>query len=246
MRRFAYIVFGCMVTAMGLLFLKHTHAVTGGTAGLSLNLTYLTGVSFTSLFLAINIPFFLFSALTMGRSFTLSSIGSVLILTLFTGFDTLLPAFEPSNLTGAIMGGMGIGLGVSILFANNSSLGGANILAFYLRRKYNWDPGLVNFLFDGMVVLISLSAVGLTKAVYSIGSIALASLIISYFKSKINSEPAKSVRTYSIPEMAAPGGALTAGELRAMEDPSHAEQVPPADLPEGSPAVYGSGSEGLR
>ncbi|AEI44844.1 YitT family protein [Paenibacillus mucilaginosus] len=245
MRKFANIVFGCMVTAIGLLFLKHTHAVTGGTAGLSLSLSYLMNLPFTALFLAINIPFFLFSALTMGRSFTVYSVGSVLILTLFTGLDSLLPAFEPSNLVGAVLGGMGIGLGVSILFANNSSLGGANILAFYLRRKYGWDPGLVNFAFDGMVVLISLSAVGVTKALYSIGSIALASLIISYFKSKINSEPVKEIKTYAIPGKEHSGG-VTLAELQAADDELQPEQAPLAEVPAGSPALYTDGSEGLR
>lgn len=94
MRKCMCILLGCMLTAIGLIVLKHTHAVTGGTAGLALSLSYVLHFPFVTAFLALNIPFFLFSAMTMGWRFTLYSIGSVITLTLMTTLvDHMLPPF---------------------------------------------------------------------------------------------------------------------------------------------------------
>ncbi|MBD0384021.1 YitT family protein [Paenibacillus sedimenti] len=192
MRKCMFILLGCMLTAIGLIVLKHTHAVTGGTAGLALSLSYLFHFPFVAAFLALNIPFFLFSAMTMGWRFTLYSIGSVITLTLMTALmEHMLPPFVPSDLIAAVLGGISIGFGVSLLFMNGSSLGGAHILALYLQRKLNWDPGKVNFAIDCLVVLISLSTAGLLKGMYSILSIAITSIIMSYWKNKIKTRNTK-------------------------------------------------------
>ncbi|WP_374701217.1 YitT family protein [Thalassobacillus sp. C254] len=79
---------------------------------------------------------------------------------------------------------MSIGLGISILFINGASLGGANILALFLHKKFNWNPGKVNFLFDFFVVLTGMYAIGLVSGFASVLSIIVTSCIISYFKTK--------------------------------------------------------------
>ena len=81
----------------------------------------------------------------MGWKFTVTTIGSVSLLSLLTSLDHLLPAFTLPSLMGAVTGGLIAGLGLSILFMNGASLGGANILALFAQRKFGWDPGKVNF-----------------------------------------------------------------------------------------------------
>ncbi|TSB45050.1 YitT family protein [Alkalicoccobacillus porphyridii] len=182
MRKWIHIWLGCFVVACGVLILKHSDLVTGGTAGLSLGLSYLTQLPFALLFFVINIPFYIFSVIRMGLSFTVTTILSVSLLSVLTAADVWLPSFVISYWSGALIGGVLIGLGLSLLFRNQASLGGSNILALFLQKRYGFDPGKTNFLFDLMVVLTSVYTIGIVKGFFSIVSIAVTSRIISYFK----------------------------------------------------------------
>lgn len=195
MRKLLWITLSCFLTACGLLLLKHSHAVTGGTAGLALNLSYLLRAPFFALFFAINLPFYVFSFLRMGTRFTLYTLFSVTLLSLFTGLDVFLPAFAMPILPGAVVGGALAGLGLTLLFLNGSSLGGSTILALFLQKRFKLDPGKVNFTFDFLVVVTSLGSIGWINGAYSVLSIAITSLIISYFKTRIAEKTAKKTGT---------------------------------------------------
>lgn len=73
------------------------------------------------------------------------------------------------------------------MFYHQASLGGANILALFLQKRYGWNPGTVHFLFDLAVVLAGIFSVGLLIGGCSLVSIAVTGLIVSYFKNKIKS-----------------------------------------------------------
>ncbi|MCY8797509.1 YitT family protein [Bacillus inaquosorum] len=187
MKRILLILTACLMTSAGVLTLRHSHVLTGGTAGLSLSLTYLFHSSFAIIFFLINIPFYIFSLIRMGITFTLSTVFAVTALTLFTSADHWLPPVSFSPLAGAICGGALIGFGLSLMFYHQASLGGANILALFMQKRYGWNPGTVNFLFDFAVVLAGIFSVGLLKELCSLVSIAVTGLIVSFFRNKIKS-----------------------------------------------------------
>lgn len=133
-------------------------------------------------FFIINIPFYLFSISRMGLSFTVTTILSVTILTLMTSMNAFLPDFSIPYWLGALGGGIVIGMGLSLLFRHQASLGGSNILALFLQKRFGFDPGKTNFLFDCVVVASSLYAIGWIKGFFSVLSIAVTSKVISYYK----------------------------------------------------------------
>lgn len=185
-QQWLHIALACVVTATGLIVLKHAHIVTGGTAGLSLSLSYLFHMQFHYMFILLNIPFLLFSYFKLGRSFTLRTIIAISLLSAMTSIDNLLPAFVILPIIGSIVGGILIGVGISALFKNGASFGGSTILALFMQKKYQLDPGKTNFAFDFLVVLTSFSAISLSKGLVSIVSIAVTSSLISFFKSRQN------------------------------------------------------------
>lgn len=189
LQKWIQIAIGCFITAGGLLLLKHSEIVTGGTAGLSLSLSPLLGTSFHLLFVLLNLPFFLFSYFYMGKSFTFKTIFAIAILTAITSIDTYLPHFVVPPIIGSIAGGALIGAGISTLFRNGASLGGATLLAVYLHKKHDINPGKTNFLFDFVVILTSLAAYSIASGLLSILSIAVTSVVISLFKRKIKPIP---------------------------------------------------------
>ncbi|MFC0560621.1 YitT family protein [Halalkalibacter alkalisediminis] len=185
MNKFMNLVFGCFLTSIGVILLGHAEIVTGGTAGLALSFSLVLNLPFYLLFFLINIPFYIFSVLRMGWSFTISTILSVSMLSFMTFLGSWLPELTLNPIAAGLIGSMVIGFGLSTLFLNGSSLGGANILALYFQKKFNWDPGKVNFIFDFLVVLSGFYYLGLLNGLYSIVSIAIYSSIISYFKNQI-------------------------------------------------------------
>jgi len=104
MKRISLILLGCLMVSIGVIILKHSNLVTGGTAGLSLSATYLFNLPFSVVFFLINIPFYIFSFIRMGWNFTLSTICSVAILSALTSIDAFLPAFTFPMLLGAVLG----------------------------------------------------------------------------------------------------------------------------------------------
>ncbi|MCZ0756634.1 YitT family protein [Anoxybacillus sp. J5B_2022] len=186
MKRSFYIVLGCFLTSVGTSILHHSHVLTGGTAGLSLIMSYLSNLPFGVVFFLINIPFYVLSVRNMGWNFTLSTILSVTLLSAMTvGMDWILPSFSIPMSIGAVTGGVIIGFGLSTLFMNRASLGGFNILALILQKRRNWNPGIINFILDFVVVSLGFYSIGFWQGLLSILSIAITSSIISYFKNKI-------------------------------------------------------------
>ncbi len=186
MKRILLILTACLMTSAGVLTLRHSHVLTGGTAGLSLSLTYLFHSSFAIIFFLINIPFYIFSLIRMGITFTLSTVFAVTALTLFTGADHWSPPVSFSPLAGAICGGALI----------DSACHSCFIIRHPRRRQYSrfiyaktvrMESRTVNFLFDFAVVLAGIFSVGLLKGLCSLVSIAVTGLIVSFFRNKIKS-----------------------------------------------------------
>nr|WP_281252417.1 YitT family protein [Sporomusa malonica] len=178
---------GCIIVTGGVIFLSHSHLVTGGTTGIALGVSYLLNVPFSVALMVVSIPFYLLSIFRMGWNFTLSTFFAVLTLSLFTEANRGIPDFIIPGYVGAILGGGLLGLGLSLLFWNGSSLGGVNVLALYLQKRFGWDPGKVTFGVDSIIVISYFYSVGLEKGLYSILSVIITSSIISYFKGKIAS-----------------------------------------------------------
>lgn len=159
--------------------------MTGGTTGIALWVSYLFQVPFSLALMLVSIPFYLLSIFRMGWSFTLSTFFAVLTLSCFSEVNHWLPAFTLPGYLGAVVGGGLLGLGLSFLFWNGSSLGGVNVLALFLQKRFGLDPGKVTLWADSLIVLSCFYSVGMENGIYSILSVVITSAIISYFKGKI-------------------------------------------------------------
>ncbi|MEG6584682.1 YitT family protein [Dendrosporobacter sp. 1207_IL3150] len=177
---------GCLLASIGVVILRHSHLVTGGTPGLALSLSYITGLSFAASFFWINVPFYVLSFIRMGWQFTLYTLLAVNTLSLLTSLDHLLPYFWLPDWLGAIIGGLFVGCGLSVLFLNGASLGGVTILVLYLHQKLKWDVGKITFAFDFLIVMSGVYSVGFFKGLSSVLSIIVIASVISFFRERIS------------------------------------------------------------
>lgn len=151
---------GTLLVASGVVMFKTAGLLTGGTAGLTFLLHYLTQRPFGLLFVLANLPFFWLALRRMGGAFTLKTFVAIGLLAVMTEgapqvlhFDVLHP------LVAAILGGFTMGVGFLILFRHRASLGGFNVLALYLQDKLGWPAGKVLLAIDATVLLGAFFAV---------------------------------------------------------------------------------------
>ncbi|MDI6910614.1 YitT family protein [Nocardioides sp.] len=145
---------GVYVVSLGLCLLQAAGAVTGGTAGLSLLLSYATPVGFGLLFVLINLPAFAVAAWKKGLAFTLKSLACVVGVSFATRLQAeVLDLADLDKLYGVVAGNLLAGVGLLILFRHGASLGGFNIVALLMQEKLGLRAGYVQMVLDVMVVL---------------------------------------------------------------------------------------------
>jgi len=151
---------GVFLASFGLFLLSTSGAVSGGTAGLALLLSYATPWTFGALFLAVNVPFFALAVWKKGWAFTLRTILTVSLLSAFSYLHPLvfrIDALDP--VYGTLGGNLLVGVGLLILFRHGASLGGINILALVLQERAGLRAGYVQMAADVLIVGLSLTVV---------------------------------------------------------------------------------------
>lgn len=183
------IVTGTVVASTGLFLLKSAGVVTGGTAGLSLLLSYATKLPFGSVFIAVNAPFFVLALWKKGLAFTVRTALSVIIV---SGLSHLhAQAFggvvlEPLYAT--VVGNLLIAVGLLVLFRHRASLGGFNIIALLAQERMGWRAGYVQLALDTVIVVSALTVVPARSVAFS----ALGALLLNVSLAK-NHRPGRYV-----------------------------------------------------
>ncbi|MFT9850453.1 YitT family protein [Aneurinibacillus sp. REN35] len=173
---------GCLLVALGIQVLTASDLVLGGTAGMSIVLHHITGLSFGALFFLINLPFYLLSVKQLGMNFTLKTFMSVTLLSILSdGISFLLDFKIPYSVVGAVLGGSFIGFGLILLFRSNSSLGGINIFAMFLSRRYGVNPGKTIMISDISIVCSALFVFGYIQILYSVLAIIVMSAVLGRY-----------------------------------------------------------------
>ncbi|MHA7143483.1 YitT family protein [Arthrobacter sp. TmT3-37] len=154
------IVTGTFTVSLGLFLLKTSGAVTGGTAGLALLLSYLGELPFSVLFFTVNVPFFALAVWKKGWDFTLRTMAAVALVSALSYLHPLaLGNVMLDPLYAALGGNLLAGVGLLILFRHKASLGGFNILALILQERLGWRAGYVQMGLDTAVILTALTVV---------------------------------------------------------------------------------------
>ncbi len=154
------LVTGTFVASLGIFLLKSAHAVTGGTAGLSLLLSYATGISFGVLYFLTNLPFLALAVRSKGWDFTLRTLVSIAMVSGFAYLHPLMfPGLQLNPVYATLVGNLLAGVGMLMVFRHRSSLGGLNTLALIVQEKVGWRAGYVQMAMDVTIILVALTVV---------------------------------------------------------------------------------------
>lgn len=134
------IILGSALYAFGFqFFLFPNDVVASGVVGISTIINYLTGFPVGIMTILINIPLFAISWKQFGVKFILSSGAAMLISSgLLDVFAMVDFAATHDPLLAAVYGGVIRGLGLGLIYSTTATAGGTDIIAKFLRRKYQY------------------------------------------------------------------------------------------------------------
>lgn len=159
---YLFIIFGLFCYTVGFtLFLLPYEITTGGVGGISALIFYATGLKVQYSYLAINTLFLIFAIKILGFKFCLKTIVAIAALTLLLGGAQTLISDEYGNLPrivgdqafmAAVIGGCLEGIGVAIVFLNNGSTGGTDIIAAIINKYKDITLGRILMFCDIIIV----------------------------------------------------------------------------------------------
>jgi uncharacterized membrane-anchored protein YitT (DUF2179 family) len=124
---------------------------------------------------AVNLPFFWLGVRVLGWRFTLKTFAAIALLAFATEeLPHVLQLGPVAPLYAAAMGGALAGVGLLMLFRHEASLGGLNILAIHLQRRFGVRAGVFQLSVDAAIVFASFFVVSpATLALSVVGAVAL-------------------------------------------------------------------------
>ena len=158
------ITFGLIMYAFGFtFFLMPYELVTGGVAGIAAITQYATQIPNQYTYFLVNAALLLVGLKILGWKFLMKTIYAILVLTFLLG---LMKEFVPRDEAGEmvkilgegqdfmslIIGCMLTGSAMGLIFVNNGSTGGSDIIAASVNKYYNMSLGMVLVFVDFVVI----------------------------------------------------------------------------------------------
>ena len=168
-QRIMLITIGAALMAVGLeIFLVPNHVIDGGIVGISIMLSYLTGWKLGIFIFILNIPFFFIGYKQIGKTFALSTLYGIIILSIGTTLLHPVPAFTQDILLATVFGGIVLGIGVGMVIRYGGSLDGTEILAILFNKKLPFSVGEIIMFFNLFILGSAGFVFSWDRAMYSL------------------------------------------------------------------------------
>lgn len=169
MQRALLITLGALLMAVGLeIFLVPNHVIDGGIVGISIILSYLTKWNLGLFIFFLNIPFFFIGYKQIGKTFALSTLYGIIILSIGTALLHPVPAFTQDILLASVFGGIVLGMGVGLVIRYGGSLDGTEILAILFNKKLPFSVGEIIMFFNLFILGSAGFVFSWDRAMYSL------------------------------------------------------------------------------
>lgn len=182
-----YILIGSTIIAISFnVFLLPNQVASGGVSGISTILHGLFGWKPAYVQWALNIPLFIAGLIFLGYQFAIKT----LIGTFFLPFVVILTEhWQPwthNPLLASIFGGIGVGLGLGIVFLGQASTGGTDLAAQIIHKFTGLSLGECVAVIDGLVVLSAAIVFDIEKGLYAIIALFVTSKTIDFVQVGFN------------------------------------------------------------
>ncbi len=168
-RRIVFLTLGAMLMAVGLeIFLVPNRIIDGGITGISIMVSHITQIPLGIFLTLFNLPFLFMGYKQIGKTFALSTLFAVLVMSAGTYFLHPVSPLTIDPLLAAVFGGVILGIGVGLVIRSGGSLDGTEIVAILINKKAPFSVGEI-VMFINFFILGSAGFVfGWDRAMYSL------------------------------------------------------------------------------
>ncbi len=151
------IVLGTLFAGFGMAsFLLPNKLSSGGFSGIATVFYYFFHWNVGTVVIILNIPFFIFAALKIGKNFLLKTILGTTLLSIFIDIFEYVPLLTNDRLLASIYGGVLIGIGTGLVFKAHTSTGGTDLIVQILRSfKVRISSSKLLNMIDILVVILN-------------------------------------------------------------------------------------------
>lgn len=165
---YIYILVGSAFVALAFnLFLLPNQVASGGVSGISIIVFSVLGIEPAYVQWGLNIPLFIAGIVLLGKQFGVKTlVGTVFLpLVVYLSRDMQPATLDP--LLGALFGGIGVGLGLGIVFRGNGSTGGTDLAAQIINKYTGMTLGRSVLFIDGLIVLTATIVFDIERGLYA-------------------------------------------------------------------------------
>jgi len=192
---FAYIwlTFGALLVALSFdLFLIPNRVVAGGISGVAIILHYMLQWQVGLTMLIINVFLFVVSFRVVGGPFGIKTIYTTIVLAIFIDTLPMLTFISPLTdelLMASLFGGILCGLGLAIVFNQDASSGGTDILARVVNKYTGMEMGKALLVFDFIIAAGSgIILASMDTALYSLLTVLVTTYGVDAFIGMFNNK----------------------------------------------------------
>lgn len=191
--RYSIIIVGITIMSIGVNgFLRQAHLLSGGVAGVSTAINYLSNINVGFITFFINIPIFILGFIFLDKDFLITSLINMILFSVIIGITQEIGRIIPVDdiLLQSVYGGILCGIGNGLVFRTKSSLGGTDIIGAILKNKLNIEMKNTSFGINLAIVSVSSLLFGLNLALYTLIAMFINAQVMSYTKDALNDEKA--------------------------------------------------------
>lgn len=184
-KEYIFIALGLFMYAAAWKAFLLPHQITGGgVTGISALVFYASGLPISVTFFGINAVLLLIAIRTLGVKFSLRTIYGVGILTLFFSILPQAPlgtfVGDKEDFMACVIGGLLSGVGIGMVFLNNGSSGGTDIIAKVVNKYRNITLGRILLYCDVLIISSSyfLEIGSIERIVYGLTALTITTLTV--------------------------------------------------------------------
>jgi hypothetical protein len=174
-----FVTIGALFVSLALeIFLVPNKIIDGGIVGVSIMMSFLTGLKLELFLLILNLPFLYLGYKKIGKNFVVTTLFGISMLSLGTLILYNVPIPTDNPLLASLFGGIFLGVGVGIVIRHGGSLDGTEILGILLNKRTPFSVGTIVMFLNVFIFSTAGFVFGWDKALYSLLAYYIASLMI--------------------------------------------------------------------
>jgi hypothetical protein len=174
-----FVTVGALFVSLALeIFLVPNKIIDGGIVGVSIMMSFLTGLKLELFLLILNLPFLYLGYKKIGKNFVVTTLFGISMLSLGTLVLYNVPIPTDNPLLASLFGGICLGIGVGLVIRHGGSLDGTEILGILLNKRTPFSVGTIVMFLNIFIFSTAGFVFGWDKALYSLFAYYIASLMI--------------------------------------------------------------------